>query len=265
MKPLDTWPLQERRGIRGVLTDIDDTLTTDGLLTPEVLLALDRVRRSGWRLRAVTGRPTYWAQPLLRLCGFDAVIAENGASAFWLNPHGVQQSWFYADAATRDAHRRTLLTFAARLCAQFRGVIVADDAPQRIGDLAFDIGENRPRLADGVVEELLAFMRSQGFFAVASSIHAHASLAQFSKQAASTRILQEVFGIDDATARATFAFTGDSGNDASMFAHYPYSVGVANVIGYLPQLTKPPAYIAPGARGAGFVQVINALLEARES
>jgi hypothetical protein len=32
MKPLDAWPLQERQGIVGVLTDIDDTLTTDGAM-----------------------------------------------------------------------------------------------------------------------------------------------------------------------------------------------------------------------------------------
>ena len=76
MRPLVDWSLRERSGIRGVLTDIDDTLTTRGQLTPDVLKALARLRQANIRLIAVTGRPTYWALPLLRLCGFDAVIAK---------------------------------------------------------------------------------------------------------------------------------------------------------------------------------------------
>ena len=108
MKPLSEWPLYERADIHGVLTDIDDTVATHGQLTPDVLEALASLRQAKVRLIAVTGRPTYWAAPLLRLCGFDAVIAENGASAFWLDRERRQQSMFYADAAIRQAHRRTL-------------------------------------------------------------------------------------------------------------------------------------------------------------
>lgn len=265
MKPLSEWPLSQRRGIRGVLTDIDDTLTTHGRLTPEVLAALGRVREAGLMLIAVTGRPTYWAQPLLRLCGFDAVIAENGASAFWLDADDVQQSWFYADATTRRAHRIALDTFAVTLCQHFPGIAVADDAAQRIGDLAFDIGENIPRRTDAEIDALTTFMRDYGFFAVSSSIHAHASLVAFSKQRTTTRILSEVFGVSDASACDSFVFIGDSGNDATMFGHYPHAIGVANVAAFLHLLPKPPAYVASAERGAGFVQIINALLETRES
>ena len=265
MKPLTDWPLSQRRRVRGVLTDIDDTLTTGGALTPAVLAALSRCREAGLMLVAVTGRPTYWAQPLLRLCGFDAVIAENGASAFWLDEHDRQQCWWYAEASVRLAQRQALEAFAQQLSARFPQVVLADDAPQRIGDLAFDIGENRPRLTAVEVEEIVAFIRSHGLFALASSIHVHASLVELSKQRTSTRILQDVFGIDDASARETFVFVGDSGNDASMFAHYPQAIGVANVVSFIHQLPKRPAYVTSAARGAGFVEVINTILEARET
>jgi HAD superfamily hydrolase (TIGR01484 family) len=261
MKPLVQWPREERRAIRGILTDIDDTLTTHGSLTPDALAALARLRQADVRLIAVTGRPTYWALPLLRLCGFDAVIAENGASAFWRDRQGRQQSLFYADAATRQAHRRELDAFALTLREQFPQVPVADDAPMRIGDLAFDIGENVPPLAPAEVEEVLAFMRAHGFFAAASSIHAHASLARFSKRETSQRVLAEVFDIADAVARRHYAFIGDSGNDASMFAHYPHAIGVANVAGFLDRLPVPPAYVASRACGAGFAEVADAILD----
>lgn len=263
MRPISDWPLEARRGIRGVLTDIDDTLTTHGRLTPEVLGALGQLRDAGFVLIAVTGRPTYWALPLLRLCGLHAVIAENGASAFWLDDKGVQQSAFYADAATRREHRQALDAFALLLQKQFPQIAVADDAAQRVGDLAFDIGETIAPLPAEQVAQVLAFMREHGFHATASSIHAHASLAPFSKQVMSRRLLEEVFGVDDEQARQAFVFVGDSGNDASMFSHYPHSVGVANVAAFLDRLPKAPAFVTMQGYGAGFNEFAKALLARR--
>jgi HAD superfamily hydrolase (TIGR01484 family) len=262
MKPLAEWPLAQRRLVRGVLSDIDDTLTTYGRLEPEVLAALQALREAGLKVVAVTGRPTYWAMPLLRLCGFDAVIAENGASAFWLDGKGMLQSWFYADAPTRSAHRSSLETLAAELRVRYPQVPVAEDAAMRVGDLAFDIGENVRPLPAEAVDELLEWIRSRGYFAAASSIHAHASLVQFSKQTAAERMLREVFHVDDDTARASWVFIGDSGNDASMFAHYPMSVGVANVAGHLAKLEVPPAYVTQASYGAGFVEFAGVLTAA---
>ena len=40
MKPLSSWPLSARQKIKGVFTDIDDTLTTEGAITPDALQAL---------------------------------------------------------------------------------------------------------------------------------------------------------------------------------------------------------------------------------
>lgn len=260
MKPVSTWPIAARRGIRGVLTDIDDTLTTHGQLTPEVLRALNRLCAAGYILIAVTGRPTYWALPLLRLCGLHAVIAENGASAFWLDDDGMQQSLFYADAAKRRTDRAALEVFADLMQVHFPHIAVADDAAQRVGDLAFDIGETIAPLPAAQVEQVLQFMRAHGFHAAASSIHAHASLAPFSKQEMTARLLDQVFGVDDTHARQSFAFVGDSGNDASMFAHYPHAIGVANVAAFVDRLPQPPAYVTQQAYGAGFVEVAEVLL-----
>jgi hypothetical protein len=170
------------------------------------------------------------------------------------------QSWFYADDATRCEHRRQLEAFVPLLQQRFPGINIADDAPQRVGDLAFDIGENVPPLPADQVREVLDFVRAHGFHAAASSIHVHASLAQFCKQATSERILAEVFGIDDRTACETFAFIGDSGNDVRMFAHYPHAVGVANIASHLDRLEKHPVYVTPSPYGAGFVEFAEAIL-----
>lgn len=263
MKPLAGWPQEQRRGLRGILTDIDDTLTTGGALTPPVMQALNDLRDAGLRIIAVTGRPTYWAMPLLRLCRFDAVIAENGASAFWTDGQGRMQSWFYADDTARKRHRLALEALVPALTERFPQVPVADDAPLRIGDLAFDIGENIPALPQETVTDILALIRKHGFHATASSIHAHAAPMPFCKQAASERLLREVFGVSDDAARREYAFVGDSGNDARMFAHYPQAIGVANVRRHLPRLEAVPAYVTVGEYGAGFEEVAQAILMAR--
>ncbi|MFZ6727110.1 HAD family hydrolase [Undibacterium sp. MH2W] len=182
LKALREWMPAQRSQLRVVLTDIDDTLTTHGQLSAASLDALARAKQAGWLRIAVTGRPTYWTLPLLRLCDFDAVIAENGASAFWLDRDGQQQALFYADAETRKQHRKALQALAGVLQSRFPEVMVASDAAQRIGDLAFDIGETISPLPVERVEEIVAFMRDSGFHTTVSSIHAHASVLPFSKQ-----------------------------------------------------------------------------------
>jgi hydroxymethylpyrimidine pyrophosphatase-like HAD family hydrolase len=45
MLPLTDWPLEARQQIIGVFTDIDDTLTTNGAITPDALQALHSLKR----------------------------------------------------------------------------------------------------------------------------------------------------------------------------------------------------------------------------
>ncbi len=66
--------------------DYDGTIATDGVVTPETMGALRRVRESGRRVMLVTGRQF---GDLLQVCPridfFDLVVAENGAVLF--DPH----------------------------------------------------------------------------------------------------------------------------------------------------------------------------------
>jgi len=47
MKPLAEFPHAARRRMRGVLFDIDDTLTTDGRLTAAAYTAIEQLHRAG--------------------------------------------------------------------------------------------------------------------------------------------------------------------------------------------------------------------------
>ena len=57
MQALSTWPLADRRRITGVFTDIDDTLTTAGAITPDALQALADLKAAGLHVIPITGRP----------------------------------------------------------------------------------------------------------------------------------------------------------------------------------------------------------------
>jgi hypothetical protein len=48
-----------------------------------------------------------------------------------------------------------------------------------------------------------------------------------------------------------------------MFAFFPNAVGVANVRRFLARIATPPAYITTQEAGAGFVELVDALLEGR--
>src|SRR6188508_3165479 len=82
MRPIRDFPVEARRPIRFVLTDIDDTLSTGGQLTAVAYAALERLTASGLRVIPVTGRPAGWCDMIARFWPVDAVVGENGA--FWM-------------------------------------------------------------------------------------------------------------------------------------------------------------------------------------
>ena len=82
MQSLMAFPDDDRRAVRGVLLDIDDTLTTDGWLTAEAFAALAELRTAGKLVVPVTGRPAGWCDHMARMGPVDAIVGENGAFYF---------------------------------------------------------------------------------------------------------------------------------------------------------------------------------------
>ena len=82
MQPLAAFPPAARRRIRGVLADIDDTLTTEGRLTAAAYGALERLRAAGFLVVPITGRPAGWCDMVARFWPVAGVVGENGAFYF---------------------------------------------------------------------------------------------------------------------------------------------------------------------------------------
>ena len=275
MLPLSDWPLDARRNVVGVFTDIDDTLTTEGTITPDALQALADLKAAGLVAIPITGRPIGWCEPFMagtqgQAWPADAMVAENGAVAF-VHKKGLQppsnlreplSKLYQQDTATRASNRARMQAIAAQVMAEVPGVQLSRDSAGRETDLAFDYAEFA-RLPSDTVQQVLAVLQRAGMQTTVSSIHIHGCFGNFNKWQGACWIAQELLGHDLAAELDRWMFVGDSGNDQAMFEHFTHSVGVANIARFVPQLAHLPGYVTTAERGAGFAEVARAILQGR--
>ena len=260
--PLSEWSSTARAGLRGVLTDIDDTLTTDGAITPDALDALCALRAAGLPVFAITGRPAGWSEPFARAWPVDAIVAENGAVALWRAADGTLCKAYAQSAATRRANATRLDAVAQRILAEVPQARLARDSAGRETDIAIDHSEFAA-LSGEDIERVARIMREGGLNATVSSIHVNGWIGEHDKLSGARWILRERLGCELDDQRDHWVFVGDSTNDARLFGHLPHSVGVANVIRFWERLDHRPRYVTRGARGAGFAEVAQAIIAAR--
>jgi HAD superfamily hydrolase (TIGR01484 family) len=261
-RPWAQWPGPAAPTILGVLTDIDDTLTTAGAITADALGALAALRAAGLPAIAITGRPAGWSEPCARGWPIDAVVAENGAVALFRDANGGLAIEYAQDAATRERNAERLRAVANRIVREVPGATLARDSAGRITDIAVDHAEFA-RLAPAQIAAVVGLMQREGMQASVSSIHVNGWFGDHDKASGANWIVRRLFGRDLDAERERWIYVGDSTNDQAMFAHFPLSVGVANLLDFAPALTRWPAYLTEGTRGAGFAEVVRAVLRGR--
>ncbi len=261
MQALSDWPAGQRRTIHGVLTDIDDTLTTEGAITPDALQALHALRAAGLRVIPVTGRPVGWSVPFAQTWPVDAIVAENGAVAL---VDGGTRKIYQQDSATRLTNYARLQQVAQRVLREVPGTTLAQDSAGRETDIAIDHSEFTQLPAEKI-EQVVQFMRSEGLQATVSSIHINGWIGAHDKLAGARWIVRQLLGRDLDAEIGHWVYVGDSTNDQLMFQHFPHSVGVANIRRFEAQLSHKPRYITRLERGGGFAEVAQALLQHRST
>ncbi|CDS51544.1 haloacid dehalogenase-like hydrolase [Polaromonas sp. CG9_12] len=263
--------MDRRRRITGVFTDIDDTLTTEGAITPDALAALTALKSAGLDVMAITGRPVGWSEPFALAWPVDAIVAENGAVALVNNKKGIFRTAgghqtlskiYQSDASTRAANLARLQAVLARIERELPDARRATDSPGRETDIAIDHSEFE-HLDLAQVADVVRIMRSEGLNATVSSIHINGWLGDHDKLQGAGWIVRELLGRDLEAERDRWVYVGDSTNDQRMFEAFGNSIGVANVRRFEAQLSHLPRYITRGERGAGFAEVAAAVLAAR--
>lgn len=258
MRPIAELDLDEARGLRGVLFDLDDTFLDHGRIDEHAFSILYRLQEAGLSAFAVTGRPAGWGELCARQWPIAGAVSENGAIAFHREGRGVRRL-DSASESERRARRQRLAVLVADLLEAFPELSPADDVDTRISDFTFDIGEHR-RVSPEVVTRAMAFLRARGARTTRSSVHLHATFDGADKASGSLMLIRIVDGVDATVARRCYAFIGDSENDAACFSALHTTIGVANLRG---MLTIPPRFVTQGASAAGFVEAMTALLTKR--
>ena len=147
MEPLENCPRETLAAVRGVLTDIDDTVSSDGTLTAEAYGALQALKRAGLLVVPVTGRPAGWCDHIARFWPVDAVVGENGAFWMWHDRRQKRlRTRFVQSEAERAEGRRRLERVRAEMLQEVPGAGIASDQPYRLADLAVDFCEDVPPL-----------------------------------------------------------------------------------------------------------------------
>ncbi|WP_416758963.1 HAD family hydrolase [Roseateles sp. So40a] len=259
--PLGDCPSSAWIPLRGVLTDIDDTLTGEGGIAPAALDALHRLAAAGVPVIAITGRPAGWSEPFAMAWPVRGIVAENGGVL--LHREGeVLRTEFAQEDATRAANFARLQACAREIVATVPGATLARDSAGRLTDIAIDHSEFTT-LDDEAIAAVCDRMRAHGLVATVSSIHVNGWIGDHSKWSAAHWAVQRLTG--QAFDPAEWVYVGDSTNDQLMFERVPVSVGVANIARFLPLLDHLPAYVTTAERGDGFAEVARAFLAGREA
>lgn len=273
-------PVEKFSAIRAVAFDIDDTFSSEGLLSAEAYASLWALKRAGFFLVPITGRPAGWCDHFARFWPIDAIVGENGAFTFYMEG-GVRKR---LDTPGGDPDRvRKIASLRLAILAAFPHARFASDQAYRENDLAIDFCEDVAPWPRADVDKLVTLCEREGAHAKVSSIHVNAWYGEFDKRRGFDawlnagapglgRVFPASFGVSplstassggasvEVPALENWIFAGDSPNDEPMFAHFPNSVGVANLVNFIDRLKSPPTYITSKPNGEGFVEMAGRLL-----
>jgi HAD superfamily hydrolase (TIGR01484 family) len=267
--PLELGKLSKKvcRSLKGIFSDIDDTLTHKGKLTEDAYAAMWKLKKAGLRMIPITGRPAGWVDHLARMWPVDAVIGENGAFYYYLDPSqgrdGKLVQQFVQEKSLREANRKKLWQVLESLRKEMPGLQVASDQGYREIDLAVDFCEDVERLPERDIDRIVAAFEKAGAQSKVSSIHVNSWFGAHDKYSCCKLLLKELYGEDFAAEKERYLYFGDSPNDEPLFREFPYTVGVANVRDFLPRMKSHPTYITKKEGGHGFAEAVKWILKQR--
>ena len=257
LRPLSELPVPAN--LLGVLTDIDDTLTTEGVVPAHVVAAIARLKAAGLKVVPITGRPVGWSVPFASAWPVDAIVAENGAVALRRNSAAGLDKLYQQGDAERARNFARMQEVLSQIEATVPGANRATDSMGRECDIAVDHSEFT-QMPQAQIDQCVAIMKAAGMNATVSSIHINGWFGDHNKLEGARWIIRELFDIDLDATLDRWVYIGDSTNDQLMFQNVPLSVGVANIARFVPQLQHLPRYVTEAERGDGFVQLADHLL-----
>lgn len=248
--------LQLKRPVRFFLTDIDDTITTDGVLTSEAYAALFQLSQAGIYVIPITGRPAGWCEMIARFWPVAGVVGENGG--FYFNyAQKKMNRWFSLSSAEQSQVQKKLEIIRQEILQKIPDARISSDQFCRITDLAIDFNEDVQRLPDADVQKIVQVFQEHSATAKVSSIHVNGWYGEHTKLSTSLQLLQDLFSVSPQEAKELCVYAGDSPNDEPMFSFFPLSFGVANINDFKGQMKNLPQFVSRFKNGEGFCEIVN--------
>ncbi len=264
MQPLHSLTPARCTKIRFILTDIDDTVTTEGRLTGEAYQALESLSEAGLTVIPITGRPAGWCDHIARMWPVFGIVGENGAFYLRYDRQARRMhSHYWATPEHRAENRQKLNTLSAAILKAVPGSALASDQNYREADLAIDFCEDVSPLRESEVQKIVRLFQQAGAEAKVSSIHVNGWFGQYDKLSMTRTLFAREFEMKLEAHLDEILFIGDSPNDEPMFKFFNISVGVANIQTQLHRLTDQPKFVTEGHGGSGFVEMAKWVLKAR--
>jgi HAD superfamily hydrolase (TIGR01484 family) len=259
--PVGSLPAELCRGLQYLFADIDDTLTTDGMLPDSSYHALWQLTRAGIRVVPVTGRPAGWCDHIARMWPVAGVVGENGAFVYSYDRKArrMKRRFLMESGRTGEALQRV----ADRVLTEVPGAALAADQPFRISDMAIDYCEDVPRLPAEKVDAICRVLREEGVHFKVSSIHVNFWMGDFDKLSGARMFMQEDAGRPFDAAADRSIFIGDSPNDEPLFQGFPHSIAVGNIRSFLPRIAHLPEFITTADCAEGFCEAAGIIQDRR--
>ncbi|MCD4655674.1 HAD-IIB family hydrolase [bacterium] len=258
------FPETSAQKLKYFFTDIDDTVSTSGIITADAYDAIWKLFKHGIHVIPVTGRPAGWCDHIARMWPVEAVIGENGAFYFSYNrqTHNMQRVFLQSEY-DRKYGTNLLKELQKRVLSEVPGCAISSDQPYRIADLAIDFCEDVDPLSKTDIQRICQIADDLSLTSKISSIHVNCWYGKFNKLSCLKHFISEHYKTTLAKIQLEMLFIGDSPNDEPMFAEVKQSVAVANIINFWDSLTYYPSYITDAQSGTGFREAVDCILSKR--
>lgn len=252
------------RDFEYLFTDIDDTITTEGMMPSGTLDDIWKLSKAGVKVVLVTGRPAGWCDYFARMWPVAGIIGENGAFYFTYSRADKKMKRVYLQSdAERKAGKEGFERISRRVLSEVPGCGISADQPFRIADLAIDFCEDVPPLGDDSINKICRIIEEEGAVHKVSSIHINCWFGDYDKLICFDRFLMDFADSHLEAMQEKILYIGDSPNDEPMFEKLKYSAAVNNIVNFLDRMEYYPVYKASKDSGEGFREIVGTILTKR--
>lgn len=242
--------------VKFIISDFDDTMTTEGLLTSEVIDAVSKLKKAGIEVLIATGRNAAWVSCLSHILPVVGALGETGG-VYFSSRQEKPDIFIDEPALVREKLKKIFLI----LKAAFPYIEETTDNSWRLADWTFE----RPGISLEDLNKMKVLCLENAVDFQYSTVHCHIFPQGQNKAAGVLKILGKFNFKAEDLKNGRIVTMGDSPNDSVLFdpAFCSLSVGVKNVL--KSSMEHMPRYVTANAEGKGFAEFADYLLNITSS